>query len=66
MKIFRLDTLLMIVLLCLATGLVFAQEATPEPTSEATLPLNMETALVPCTAESTGPCDLIATSAEDI
>ena len=42
------------------------QFVTPEPIVAAVLPPSMENALVPCTAESTGPCDLIATSAEDI
>lgn len=46
-------------------GLVFAQDATVEPAAPA-MPASMETALVPCTAESTGPCDMIATKAEDI
>ena len=65
MKTFRLHTIILIVSICLTAGLVLAQDATPEATA-ATLPPNMETALVPCTAESTGPCDLIATKAEDI
>ena len=65
MKTFRLCTILMLfVLLVVIVGLVPAQDATVEPTTA--LPASMETELVPCTEESTGPCDLIATSAEDI
>lgn len=66
MKLFRLRTILMIVVLVFTSGLVLAQDATLEPTAAATLPPAMETALVPCAANVTGPCDLIATSAEDI
>ncbi|MEO8393974.1 MAG: hypothetical protein ABI700_13375, partial [Chloroflexota bacterium] len=66
MKLYRLLTLLMIVLLCFAAGLVFAQDATPEPAPEATLPPQMETALVPCGDGVTGPCEMIATSLTDI
>lgn len=89
MKSHRLPIVAIAILLCVASGLVFAQDAaqepiggttvdysrdrlqyegqvaTPEPTVPA-IPESMESALVPCTAESTGPCDLIATSAEDI
>lgn len=66
MKMHRLQTVMMIVLLCFTTGLVFAQDATVEPTAAGALPPEMETALVPCGDGVTGPCDLIATSAEDI
>jgi hypothetical protein len=66
MKLLRLHTIMLIVLVCLAAGLVLGQDATVEPTAEATLPPDMETALVPCGEGVTGPCDLIATKAEDI
>jgi hypothetical protein len=60
MKFHRFYTGVMIVLLCLTAGLVLAQDAAPA------LPSDMELALVPCGDDVTGPCDLIATSAEDI
>jgi hypothetical protein len=66
MKLYRLPALMMIVLLCLAFGVVLAQEATEEPTAAATLPPAMDNALVPCNADAPAPCDLIATQAEDI
>ena len=66
MKVNRLLALLMMVLTCFATVVVFAQDATTQPTPEATLPPNMETALVPCGAGVTGPCEMIATSLDDI
>jgi hypothetical protein len=114
MKSYRLPIVTMAILLCVASGLVFAQDTpakpadaapfdysldrlqyegqgvtpepivpvgfdynldrlqyegqgvTPEPIAEATLPPSMANSLVPCTVASTGPCDLIATSAEDI
>jgi hypothetical protein len=66
MKIYRLHIVMMIVALCLTSGLVFAQEATLEPTATVTLPSEMGIALVPCTTGAIGPCDLIATKAEDI
>jgi hypothetical protein len=65
MKRHSLHVLAMAILLCFASGLVFAQDATVEPTAPA-LPASMDTALVPCAADATGPCDLIATKAEDI
>ena len=66
MKRYGLHVLTMVILLCLISGLVFAQDATAEPTAAATLPPDMETALVPCGDGVTGACDLIATKAEDI
>lgn len=90
MKLFRLRTILMMVLLCLVAGLSLAQDTIVEPnplapfdynrdrvqysgleitlaqTSEVTLPIAMETALVPCGDDVTGPCDMIATTPEDI
>ena len=66
MKNYRVLALFMLVLLCLAGGLVFAQDATTEPTPEATLPPAMETALLPCGEGVTGPCEMIATSMDDI
>lgn len=66
MKLFRLYTILVIVLLVFVAGLVLAQDATMEPTAAATLPPSMATALVPCGEGVTGPCDFIATKAEDI
>src|SRR4051812_184848 len=65
MKSFRLYTIILIVLVCLASGLVLAQDATVEPTTPV-LPADMVNALVPCAAGVTGPCDLIATKPEDI
>jgi hypothetical protein len=66
LKRYCLHIVLMAVLLCLASGLVFAQDATQEATPLATLSANMENALVPCGEGVTGPCDFIATKAEDI
>jgi hypothetical protein len=53
------------VLICLASVLVFAQDATPQPAAPA-LPASMEKALVPCEAGVDKPCDFIATKGEDI
>lgn len=64
MKITRLSTVMMIALLSLTSVLVFAQDATAEPT--AALPPEMAYSLVPCEAGVTIPCDVIATKAEDI
>lgn len=64
-KLGLLGSTVMLVL-CLTSVLVFAQDATPEPASPAALPPQMLTALVPCTESTTGPCDLIATKVEDI
>jgi hypothetical protein len=64
MKRIHLYGLLIIVILSLASVLVLAQDATEEPA--AALPSDMETALVPCGEGVTGPCDLIATSVEDV
>src|SRR6266536_1295433 len=66
MKRLRLFGVTIMVLLCFTSVLVFAQDATSEPTAEATLPPSMENALVPCEAGVDKPCDLIATKAEDI
>jgi hypothetical protein len=67
MKKIRFYGVLIVVLLSLASVLVFAQD-TPVSVQQTAgaLPTSMETALVPCTADTTGPCDIIATSAEDI
>jgi hypothetical protein len=62
MKKLSLYGVLIIVLLSLVSVLVMAQDATAEPA----LPADMETALVPCGDGVTGPCDLIATTPEDI
>src|SRR5690242_3438534 len=45
---------------------VSALQATLTATAAATLPPAMAQALVPCTTGVTGPCDLIATKADDI
>jgi len=66
MKKYRLHALGIVLLLCLASGLVFAQDVTPESTAAAALSPDMATALVPCAAGVTGPCDQIATRPEDI
>src|SRR5215207_1009882 len=66
MKMHRLYVVMSLALLGLASGLVFAQDATLEPAPTLALPPEMENELVPCTAETVGPCDLIATTAEDI
>src|SRR3954470_1033975 len=66
MKLFRLSTILIIVLLCLGAGLVLAQDATVEPTPVATLAPDLETALVPCGDGVTGACDQIASSMKDV
>ena len=68
MKRLRLFGVTTMVLLCLAAGMVFAQDATAEPTAEAT-PLPIPTKpLMPCPAEVTATtvCDMIATKAEDM
>jgi hypothetical protein len=55
---YRLSSLLVIMLLCLASGLVFAQEIPPmEPPTQP---------LVSCTEDAVAPCDMIATQSEDI
>jgi len=61
----RLFGVTILVLLCLTSVLVFAQDATPQPTA-VVLPASMESALVPCGDGVTGPCDMIATKPEDI
>lgn len=66
MKNHRVLALIILVLLCFTSGLVLAQDATPEATSDATLPPDMETALIPCGPGVTGPCEVIATSMTDI
>jgi len=65
MKNIRSLGVLIIVLLSLTSVLVMAQDATPEA-APAALPAAMEIALVPCGDGVMGPCDLIATSPEDI
>lgn len=64
MKLFRLSTMLMIVVLVFASGLILAQDATEEPAPPA-IPTQP---LMPCPAEITAAtvCDMIATSAEDM
>jgi hypothetical protein len=64
MKFYR--AVIMIVLLSFTSVLVFAQDAAPEPTAPTPLAPDMDYALVPCDAGVTGPCDLIATTPEDI
>jgi len=63
----RLFGVTIVVLLCLASVLVFAQDApaTQEPVSSFALPTE---ALMPCTVETTAAtvCDVIATQPEDI
>lgn len=61
MKTFRLFAVVVSIVLSLTVGLVLAQGVQVE-----ILPSNMESALVPCADDVTGPCDLIATSADDI
>jgi hypothetical protein len=61
----RLFGVTIVVLLCLASVLVFAQDA-PEPVADMPLNPSMETSLVPCEDGVVKPCDLIATKAEDI
>ena len=56
----------MMLVLCLTSILVYAQDSTQEPVDPAALPPEMLTELVPCTDGATGPCDLIATKVEDI
>lgn len=81
MKRIGLYGVLIIALLSLASVLVLAQDApfdynrdrvqyegqaaTPEPTVFV-LPEDMETVLIPCGEDVTGPCDQIATSVEDV
>jgi hypothetical protein len=66
MKKYRLQAVILMVLLCLSAGLVLAQDATQEPLAAAPLPPNMENSLVPCEAGVAKPCDMIATKPEDI
>ena len=67
MKTLRLYGVLIVVLLCLASGLVLAQDASTaqEPVSSFALPTQ---GLMPCPAEVTAAtvCDVIATQPEDI
>jgi len=67
MKKYRIQFVMMIVLLCLTSGLGFAQNvpATQEPVSSFALPTKP---LMPCPAEVTTAtiCDLIATKPDDI
>src|SRR5215213_2849857 len=82
MKKYRIHVLTIAVLLCLISGLAFAQDAetfdyskdrvqyegqaaTLEPTVTELVP-DMEFALVPCGDGVRGPCDMVATKAEDI
>jgi hypothetical protein len=66
MKRMHLYGILIIVVLSLTSVLVLlAQDTPPEPTVFV-LPEDMETVLVPCGEDVTGPCDLIATSVEDV
>ncbi|MEP6988576.1 MAG: hypothetical protein ABI970_23440 [Chloroflexota bacterium] len=70
MRIYHLRNVMIIGLLSLTFGLVLAQEATQQPAQlppvDMPLPGPMETELIPCMADSTGPCDMIVTKAEDI
>jgi hypothetical protein len=67
MKFYRLWSVIVIVLLCLTSGLVLAQDApaAPEPVSDFAPPTE---ALMPCPAEVTAAtvCDVMATQPEDI
>jgi len=67
MKLYRLLAPLMIVLLCLTSGLVFAQVAVPEAPPEAT-PVIPSQPLMPCPTQvsATTVCDMIATKAADM
>jgi hypothetical protein len=66
MKLFRLSTMLLIVVLVFTSGLVLAQDADPESAVEA-MPIPTRP-LMPCPAEITAAtvCDMIATQAEDM
>jgi hypothetical protein len=55
----------MIALLSLVSVVVMAQDDAPDAIVTE-LPADMETALIPCGEGVTGPCDLIATSVEDV
>ncbi|MEO8606291.1 MAG: hypothetical protein ABI690_00290 [Chloroflexota bacterium] len=66
MKLYRLQIVMMIVLIGLVSGLVFAKDPTPDVASATTLNPNMENVLVPCEAGVVKPCDMIATKPEDI
>jgi hypothetical protein len=68
MKKYYLSALMMLLLLFPASGLVLAQDATAEPTSEgAVLPIPTQP-LLPCPEEVTPTtiCDVIASQPEDI
>jgi hypothetical protein len=64
-KQIRLYGVLMIALLGFVSVVVMAQDDAPDA-FVTELPADMETALVPCGDGVTGPCDMIATSAEDV
>jgi hypothetical protein len=68
MKLYRLQALMLIVLLCLTSGLILAQDATTEPAADAAPPQIPTQSLMPCPAEvmETTVCDMIATRAEDM
>jgi hypothetical protein len=88
MKKYSLPIVIIAVLLCLISGLIFAQDddtplnpniahnrdqsqydgqaTTPNIMDAPDLPASMDLALVPCADGAPGPCDLIATRAEDI
>jgi hypothetical protein len=68
MKLYRLCTVMVIVLLCFTTGLVLAQEVTLEATAEVIPPPIPTEPLMPCPSDVTAAtvCDMIATKAEDM
>jgi len=66
MKYSRLWIVMVIAILGLMSGLVFAQEVTVQPVSGTSLPSSMDNSLVPCVDGVETPCDVIATQAEDI
>lgn len=62
----RLFGVTIVVLLCLTSVLVFAQDATPQVAVDMPLNPSIKVPLVPCETGVTKPCDMIATKAEDI
>ena len=68
MKFLRLFSVLLVGLLCLSFGIVFAQDATPEATADPNIPVIPSKPLIACPADVTVTtvCDTIATKAEDM
>jgi hypothetical protein len=66
MKLYRVLSLMIVAAALLTFTFALAQDATQLPPVDMPLPVPMETELIPCTADSVGPCETIATSMNDI